>query len=450
MKFTLPSIVSGKVIERKNNILKYNTGVGELELSMPEINHDDVAKIKKQSDIHELPTSEIISFYTKVGKLWNKKSYDLRKDALKLTEKVTGYSSAMIEHSYDGISTMLSKEYIKTTLDSEIGNRKFLDEWVRVKDISIHAQPRGKVLHIMAGNAPPLSAVSILRGSLTKNVNTVKTASSDPVTAIYLVKSFRDVDKDHPITKTTSVVYWKHDSSAGDSLIRLSNAICVWGGADAVESIRKKSTYGTELVEFGPRRSMQLIGKEAFRDSKTLKNVTDKAAHDIVLFDQEACHSPQLAFVEGDTKKFCEALAKSLDAEGKRLPKGFVHREKHAAISHERLIAKFYGEKVYESKGTEWTLIITDNIKRIIRHPLGRMLYVFGVKNLKVALQHIDHSIQTVAVYPDERINELRDEITLMGADRVTYIGKMGYFAPGAPHEGFYPLSRLVRWVKSK
>jgi len=58
--------------------------------------------------------------------------------------------------------------------------------------------------------------------------------------------------------------------------------------------------------------------------------------------------------------------------------------------------------------------------------------------------------VQTVAIYPEKRINELRDEITIRGADRVTHIGKMGYFAVGAPHDGIYPLSRLVRWVKSR
>ncbi|MCK4491508.1 MAG: hypothetical protein KAU03_02715 [Candidatus Altiarchaeales archaeon] len=39
--------------------------------------------------------------------------------------------------------------------------------------------------------------------------------------------------------------------------------------------------------------------------------------------------------------------------------------------------------------------------------------------------------------------------LALKGVDKVTDAGKMGYFALGAPHDGIYPLSRMVRWVKS-
>lgn len=449
-KISIPSIILGEKKEGIINPTKYHTEKGEVELHLPSVTDEDINKIKGVSDIHDIPLKDIISFYDKVGRLWSRKNYDLRKEALALTELVTGYSTAMVDHAHTNLSEMLSKKNMENIVDSDLNNRQFLEEWIKVGDIFVHAQPRGRVLHILAGNAPTISAVSMIRGSLTKNVNILKVASGDPVTSVYLASSFRDVDKDHPITKTTSVVYWKHNSEIEDKFIRISNALCVWGGKDAVESIRQKSVYGVELLEFGPKRSMQLIGQEAFKDSKTLKYVTDKISHDIVLFDQEACHSPQFVFVEGDVEKFCEVLSTSLDEEGKRLPRGFVHHAKHASISHERLMAKFYGEKIYVSKGTEWTLIITDNLKRTLRHPLGRTLYVFKIDHLKNALKYIDSTVQSVAIYPNERINELRDEITLNGADRVTHIGKMGYFAPGAPHDSIYPLSRLVRWVKSR
>ncbi len=449
---SMPFILGGMQKFGRDITVKVRTREGELDVEMPEIADQDFKLLSDTGDIHELSVKEIISFYSKVGKLWSKRDYDLRKDAVKLAEKLSGYSEAMIEHSCDQIAGIFSAQYAEQTLKTEIHNENFLDDWIEVNSIFVHAQPRGRVLHILAGNAPPICAVSMLRGSLTKNSNIIKMASGDLVTPTYLAMSFKDVDPDHPITKTTSTVYWKHDSPIEDKLIHEANAICVWGGRDVIDLVRLKSRHGTELLEFGPKRSMQFIGRETFESGDSLQSAADNAAHDLVLFDQEACHSPQLAFVEGigNAEKFCEALAVSLDKEGKRLPKGFTHKDKHAAISHERLLAKFYGEKVYESKGTEWTIIITDKIKRTQRHPLGRTLYVFEVNDLKDAVQHIDKSVQTVAIHPNKRIVELRDELTKHGADRVTHLGKMGYFATGAPHEGIYPLSRLVRWVKSR
>jgi len=450
--FRIPLIINSEKRFGQGITTKTHTKDGEISFHLPEVTDSDIEKLSTTSDVHELSINEIIDFYVKVGKLWGNHNYDLRKDAVQLAVRNSGYSAEMIEHAYDQIAGIFSKQFISQTIKSEIQDEAFLDDWLKVDEIYVHAQPRGRVLHILAGNAPPISAVSMLRGSLTKNSNIIKMASGDLVTSIYLASSFLDVDADHPITKTTSVVYWPHGSLVEEKIIHNANAVCVWGGKDVIESTKAKTRPGTELLEFGPRRSMQFIGHEAFESKNVLQSVTDKAAHDIVLFDQEACHSPQLAFVEGkgNAETFCEALSKSMVEECKRLPKGFTRGDKHASISHERILAKFYGEKVYESEKTEWTIILSDKVQRTQRHPLGRMLYVFEIPDLKGAIHHIDKSVQTVAVFPEKRIVELRDEITKRGADRVTSIGRMGYFATGAPHEGVYPLSRLVRWVKSR
>jgi len=44
----------------------------------------------------------------------------------------------------------------------------------------------------------------------------------------------------------------------------------------------------------------------------------------------------------------------------------------------------------------------------------------------------------------------LKERLTVKGVDRITRLGKMGYFALGSPQEGMYPLSRMVRWVKMR
>jgi hypothetical protein len=83
-------------------------------------------------------------------------------------------------------------------------------------------------------------------------------------------------------------------------------------------------------------------------------------------------------------------------------------------------------------------------------HPLGRTIFVIPVKDLTESFNHIGPETQVVAIEPYERAVDMREALTLKGVDRITHLGKMGYFAVGAPHEGMYPLSRMVRWVKMR
>jgi len=444
------TIICGKEKTGKDHVLKFETKEGELEVGLPKVSEKDIQEMKSvdKSAMHDLSIDEIISFYQHVRRLWESKTYEKREELVDLTHRMTGYSREMIELGMRQIQEMLSEKNLETMLNSELGDKRFLDEWIPKGEISIHCQPRGNVLHILAGNVPPVSVLSLLRGTLTKNCNIAKMPSGDVVTSSYLAQSYLDVDPEHPITKSTSVVYWPSDEKKIlDELMSFVDCVCVWGGKEAVETIRKEAPSKIELLEFGPRRGIQLIGKEAFNE---LKQVSLKASHDLTLFDQEGCFSPQIGFVEGDVEKYAKFLAESLKEENERLPKGHRPLDGHAAITHTREYSKFRGHRVFTSGKTEWTIIIVNKLEEIKTHPLGRTIFLVPVKSIRDAVDHIGPETQVVAIEPFDRAIELRDELTLKGVDRITHLGKMGYFAVGAPHEGMYPLSRMVRWVKSR
>jgi long-chain-fatty-acyl-CoA reductase len=321
-----------------------------------------------------------------------------------------------------------------------------MDEWVTRAESVVHCQPRGKMLHILAGNVPAVAITSIVGGGLTKNANIIKMSDRDVITASYFAQSFHDVDPEHPVTKTTSVLYWPHTNhEIFGKIISLVNAVSVWGGYDAIHETRKNTPQGVELLEFGPRRGVQLIGKDAFHD---LEKATKNAAHDLTLFDQEACFSPQIAFVEGDAERYAESLAKSLEEENARLPKGYSDPKFHANITNARIYSKFRGHKVHTSAKAEWTIILASKMEDFPTHPLGRTIFIIPVKDLAESIEHIGPETQVVAIEPYSRATDLKERLTVKGVDRITRLGKMGYFALGSPQEGMYPLSRMVRWVK--
>ncbi|MGH9568806.1 MAG: acyl-CoA reductase, partial [Candidatus Angelobacter sp.] len=58
--------------------------------------------------------------------------------------------------------------------------------------------------------------------------------------------------------------------------------------------------------------------------------------------------------------------------------------------------------------------------------------------------------VQTVTIAPWSRYTELADDVTAAGADRVVPPGQMTRFRPGLSHDGFHPMSRMVRWVSTE
>lgn len=451
----IPFIIAGKIKRGSEQKEEIKFKDKKTEITMPKISKEDIDAIKKQANenkrLHSISLQEILSFMQKVRDKWN--ASPLKKEAMQNLVEMTGYSKEMIELSMQQIDQMISKEYLEGILNYDLGDKRLIDDWVKRGDAYIHCQPRGTLLHILAGNAPVISIMSLMRGIVTKNSNIVKLPSRDLITLSYFVQIFAQVDQNHPITKTVSVIYWpSSETMMTDTFIDMANAICVWGDIDAVNSIRSKPHINREVLSFGPRRGIQLIGKEV-HTSKEIHSIAQKAAHDLIVFDQEGCFSPQLAFVEGEKEhviKYAEELEKALEAETIKFPRGSMTLQQTASISHARAYSSFLGHHLHHKNNFDYTLIVPHSVEQTRSHPLGRTLFLIPVGSLKEAVEHIGHETQVVAVEPFEKARELREELTMRGVDRITHLGKMAYFANGAPHEGIYPLSRLVRWVKSR
>ena len=158
----------------------------------------------------------------------------------------------------------------------------------------------------------------------------------------------------------------------------------------------RSKALGTEFVEFGPKRSLHLIGA----DTPDYDYAAMKAAYDISMYDQQACFSPQETFIEGEPRQYVNALARWLDKNLTRIAKAPVDKDMMAHITRARSEAKFRGWQVFTSKGTEWTIIVTDEPCLIDSHPLSRTIYVHPVKHLEEAFPWIDKDTQTVAIHP--------------------------------------------------
>ncbi len=415
-------------------------------MALPDVGEADVAGILRATSdnpLAEVRTDDVIAFLHNVGKNWKSPEYARRRLYVRNLCTYLGYSARNAEHQADWIAMYLCSHFrMHSQLHAELGDRYALDRWVPNGEAEIRAFPRGRVAHVLAGNLPEVSLVSLLRGLLTRNVNLVKLPTGDPLTASALAASFADVDAEHPVSRAVSVLWWSNPQGVGASLVGSMDAVCAWGGAEAMDWVASAVTAETEVLWFGPRQSAALVDTSA---DPVL--AAQRLAHDVGLHDQRGCFSSRRAFVVGDVHEFATLVARALAEFEGVLPLGAESLDEQAARSLALLEAGFAGDRVVTADPTCWAVVVGAPRAPASAHPGGRVVFLHPVADLREGIAALEPPVQTIAVHPYDLAARLRDDIARAGASRVVELGLSNLFRTGAAHDGVFPLARLVRFV---
>jgi hypothetical protein len=143
-------------------------------------------------------------------------------------------------------------------------------------------------------------------------------------------------------------------------------------------------------------------------------------------------------------RPWCERLAVELGedrplADGRGVPVPVVVREAVEALR--------FLEPDYLVFGDYDTGVVVLSDAPVDFHPEGKVVNVVVVPDLEDALQYVTVATQTIGIYPPARAEKLRDALASAGMQRLVALGQVAGKAPGLPHDGFYPLHRLVRWI---
>src|SRR3546814_3219654 len=74
-----------------------------------------------------------------------------------------------------------------------------------------------RCVHVIAGNAPIVSILTVIRNALTRSDAIIKLPSNDPLTTVALVRNMVEMAPDHPRSE--------EQTSELQSLMRISNAV---------------------------------------------------------------------------------------------------------------------------------------------------------------------------------------------------------------------------------
>jgi hypothetical protein len=149
-----------------------------------------------------------------------------------------------------------------------------------------------------------------------------------------------------------------------------------------------------------------------------------------------------------DVDRFCAMLVTELGVER---PKAAARSEPVPADLRDEIDALRYLAPYYRVWGAaDGTGLVVRSEEPVAFYPTGRVVNVVAVSGPEHVFEFINASTQTVGIYPDRLRADLRDPLCRVGVQRVTSLGHAGDTVIGLPHDGFYPLSRMVRWGKDE
>lgn len=400
------------------------------------------------------PLAEIIELLVATGERMKADPSGVMAEAYHAMAEVGDLDAGVLKRAYDGLSHLFSHDWLNFLVEGELG-ADVLDGWRQVRDPSgRNAQYRAfppRLVHVLAGNAPGVAAISIIRGALTKGINLLKLPSNDLFTATAILRTMAEVAPDHPVVKSFSAVYWKGgDENVEKYLLRpiFFDKLVAWGGEGSLRSAKKYVGPGFELVAFDPKTSISMIGREAFQSQDVLAQVADAAATDSCLYDQSACTSSRFQFIEAtvdQAEAYCQLLQEAMTKE--RLTASGAPVRVPPALREEidglRSLEPFY--KVWGASDGRGVVILSED--PVDFHPEAKTVNVVAVAKLEDALRFASVATQTVGIFPAARKMDLREKLAAAGAQRIVTLGSALGGGVGIPHDGFFPLHRLVRWI---
>lgn len=356
------------------------------------------------------------------------------------------------------LSFFLKKNNIEKLIDTSLEDKKFLNEFIDIGNGRfIKAQGRGITCHWISGNIPTLALYSVFQALIAKNSNIVRVPKQSVELVLQLLKLMDDIEiryksgiyfsKD--ILKNITLIYFdSSDRLMNESMSMLADARVIWGGEEAVKAINllPKKTTCKDIV-FGPKYSFAVFDKSVI-ESDDCESYMDKLVLDTVMFQQKACSSPQLLFVEKSNiplQKVVEKLSKAFEKVDRRYL-NILDESIAAEIINKRGIYSLSLDKdLYCSKGLNYTILINNEVA--LEEPVGgRCLFVkeidsiFDVKNL------ITRRIQTIGIASKDRnrILQFADIVTPLGVDRIVNLGLMNIY--DFPWDGCFMINELIRW----
>ena len=463
-----PAIIRGKMVE--SSLVRFGGRNGELEFLAPDpmsiVGRLPLGNPNRLADTLQLSVDDILDYLMALGRELDINRNTHLQNALELTLQTAPMAPTLVRHQYGRIPSLFVKDELDDMVN-QIG-RPYLEGWVldrtTARGSKRYVRAFGaRALHIVAGNSPVLSAVTVIRNSIARGDAIIKAPSNDPFTAIAIARTMIDMAADHPLTKHISVAYWKGGDEAFESKLYQPHnidKIVAWGGFASVKHVTKYIQPGLELISLDPKRSISIIGPEALTNDAAMDEAAQRVASDIGAHNQEVCASARIVYVMSGSNDegiaATEELAKrtyermlALPDYLSTKPKLGINRELMSHLDAASLMDDFYS--VIGTRDNEGGMIVSKLGEPVDFAPslTNRVANFVPVDTIDDILPRIDAYCQTIGIYPETLVPQIQDRLALAGGQRLCSLGYGGSAATGfgGPQDGMEPVRRLCKWI---
>ena len=394
-----------------------------------------------QERLRAAPLSDLIGLCDAAGQAW--------------TQPGSAAARMIASLAIGFLPLWLRRGNLEPLMDQSLrGDRRVVDGFVGRH----RAQPRGLLVHWVAGNVPLLGMISVIQGLLTKNANLVKVSRHHAGILPYFLAALSQVRHRRPdgteipgtlFTDAVAAVYTDHENAA--ALSALADVRVAWGGREAVEAIMNlPRRFGTEDIVFGPKTSFVVVGAEMLAGEAAARRVASLVARDTVALGQRGCNSPHTVFVERggslDPAAFASLMGDELCRAARHAPADVTAQEAFEILGW-RAEYDMRGE-AWHGDGIRWSVFFSDDDRGIATPCYGRTLFVRPVDNVLDVAAYCSVNTQTAGMaLGEQRRIAAAEALTARGVERCPEVGRMSLYE--APWDGLFPMDRMVRWVSA-
>lgn len=352
----------------------------------------------------------------------------------------------------NGIAEAFSREEMLAKLDRELGTRD-PHEMVRIsmgEQLYESWRPLGVLVHITSGNSPIVAPIAMADGLLSGNINIMKCATGIGEFALEVIGDlcgFSDLGDFVYMLRFPS-----SDRETMQTILDRADCISVWGGEEAVASIREMAPRNTPFVVWGHKISFAYI-EPGLIDDDTM----DRLAKSICRNEQQSCSSPQCVLIDTDDRDVIDEAARmlgeALDRAKSLYPRKAPDDAQAAEITavtqvHDCDLYFNPGDTLRDPENT-WRILVGYDT-RFLPSPLFRTVWLSPLprNRLTSSLRSMRQYLQTVGLACTiDDLEEVSSALYAAGVGRITPLDSMSGSYSGEPHDGGYVLPRYLRRV---
>jgi hypothetical protein len=460
-----PLIIRGDVIT--DNLVDIGGRGGDLHFLTPDaklyVDQLPLGSPTRLADLYSLSFDDILDYIEELGARLDFDSNAHLQEACALSYATAPLTPTLVRDSYRLLHRNADRQFIRQMAEQDIGI-DYLEGWVpQMRPSGQRVEVRcfgARAMHIIAGNVPGISVMSILRNIVLRSDAIIKAPSNDPFTALAVARTMVDMAPTHPITRHLSVAYWRGgDLAVEQRLYRPEHIekIVAWGGFASLKHVTQYIQPGLELISLDPKLSASIIGAAAFESEDRMRDAAIRLATDIGHKNQVGCVNARVAYAVSGTD---DAGLEKLNRFGRlvydemlQLPNSVstkpktYDRELKSNIDALRLDDEWY--KVVGGKDDEGAIIISQIPEPV---PFERTLNdrtanIVPVDSLDEVMNAVNAYTQTVGVYPEALKDEIKDILPLHGAQRIVSLGYAFVGSMIGPQDSIEPMRRMGKWI---